>query len=173
MKTVIQRAAFLGLLLLTVFSASAQDQKKAPASPPATATGRAGGSDIEINYSSPGVKGRTIWGELVPYDSVWRAGANQATTVTTSEDIQIKGESLPAGRYAFFVIPVKNGDWIVIFNRQTDQWGAFKYDETDDQLRVRVSPVPLDESVERLKYEVTEEGIRLSWDKIALPIPVE
>lgn len=156
-------------LLATV--AVAQDQEPKP-SPAASTEGTVAGADIEIHYSSPAVKGRTIWGDLVPYAEVWRAGANEATTFYTSKAIKVQGESLPAGLYAFFLIPAENGQWIGIFNKQAKQWGAFEYDESQDQLRVVLKPEPLKETQERLTYSMTEQGFELSWDKLRIPAEI-
>ena len=106
-----------------LFSAAviAQDRP----SPAATATGEINGAAITINYSSPGVKGRVIWGGLVPFDKVWRAGANEATTFETSKDIKVEGKNLPAGKYGFFAIPGQT-EWTIIFNKvpetRTARW---------------------------------------------------
>lgn len=100
--------AFIAFLLPSVMFA--QKDKSKRASPPATATGKIGEATITIDYSSPSVKGRKIWGDLVPYDKVWRAGANEATIFTTDKDIKVDGKSLPAGKYSLYAIPgKKNG----------------------------------------------------------------
>src|SRR5690348_9678173 len=85
--------------------ANAQGDKSQRPSPPATATGKIGDANITINYSSPAVKGRKIWGELVPYDKIWRAGANEATIFETDHDIKVEGKNLPAGKYSLFATP--------------------------------------------------------------------
>src|SRR5882757_3913988 len=111
------------LVSTTVFG-----QKPSPAE---TATGTAAGSDIKIAYHSPAVKGRKIWGGLVPYDKVWRTGANEATIFTTSKDITIGGKSLKAGKYSLYTIPGEK-EWKVIFNSQTGQWGIKMDGSTTD-----------------------------------------
>jgi len=119
---------------------------------------------ISIDYSAPKVKGRTVYGELVPYDEVWRAGANANTTIEFSKNVTINGQALTAGKYGFFVIP--NGDnqaWEIIFNKKNNAWGAFSYKESEDALRVKVKAIDNEESVEVLKYEVTKHGIKFSW----------
>lgn len=128
---------------------------------------------ITIAYSSPSVKGREIWGSLVPYDSVWRAGANEATTFETDKAIRIAGQSLPAGKYGFFVIPRKAGPWTVIFNTVPNQWGAFHYDGTKDQLRVDVLPRHSTDSMEALEYKIGRKGFTLVWEKMILLVPVK
>jgi hypothetical protein len=111
------------------------------ASPRKMMSGTIGDAEIMIDYGSPAVKGRTVWGDLEKFGTVWRAGANSATIIEFSGDVTIEGEALPAGKYALFVIP--NADnAVVIFNKVTDQWGAGKYDEAEDALRVTVAPQP-------------------------------
>ncbi|PCI11949.1 MAG: hypothetical protein COB73_00430 [Flavobacteriaceae bacterium] len=120
--------------------------------------------NIEIEYSAPSVKGRTIFGELVPYAEVWRAGANANTTIEFSKNVTINGQALTAGKYAFFVIP--NGDsqaWEIIFNKKNNAWGSFSYKESEDALRVKVKAIDNKEPVEVLKYEVTKNGIKFAW----------
>lgn len=133
------------------------------ASPAKVAEGTVGGSKITINYSSPAVKGRVIWGELVPLGEVWRAGANEATTFTTSKDITIQGQKLPAGTYSFFIIPGE-GQSTFIFNKVAKQWGAFNYDSKEDALRVNVPSMQTSTLEERLVYEVKPDGFEVRWE---------
>jgi Protein of unknown function (DUF2911) len=160
---------FLGFFLS--FTASAQEQQNRP-SPAAKATGKIGGANITIAYSSPAVKGRTVWGDLVPYGKVWRAGANEATTFETDKDITVEGKTLPAGKYAFFVIPNEK-EWTVIFNKTAAQWGAYKYDEKQDALRVEAKSEKSKEFNERLKYTVEKDGIALFWENMKVPVKVK
>lgn len=102
---------------------------------------KVGLTDITIEYSRPGVKGRTIFGDLVPYDKVWRLGANACTKFTTSTEMSIQGEKLDAGTYAVFAIPSATGAWQVVFNTDTEQWGAGNYDESKNVLSVVVKAV--------------------------------
>ncbi len=141
-------------------------------SPAKTATGKTGAANVTIKYSSPYVKGRTIFGELVPYDKVWRAGADSATTVLTDKSLKVEGKSLPAGKYSFFVIPKASGKWTVIFNSVTAQWGAYKYEQSKDVIRVEVQPKKT-ASTESLVYEIGKGGITLKWADIELPISVK
>lgn len=170
-KTIKSIATILFVATISV-SAFAQE-KKAPASPAATATGKIGVATITINYSSPAVKGRTIWGGLEKYDVVWRAGANDATTFETDKDIKVEGKTLPAGKYSFFLIPKESGTWTAIFNKEPKQWGAFKYDVTKDQLRVDVKVKALKETQERLVYKIDKKGFALEWDKVSVPVAVK
>lgn len=162
----------LAFAILFTSAAWAQNSEK-PASPPMKATGTVNGAQITIDYSSPGVKGREIWGGLVPFDKVWRAGANNATTVETDKDLMVEGEKLPAGKYSFFLIPQEEGPTTVIFNKVADQWGAYDYDESKDALRVEVEPVMKDDVTERLEYRVEDGKIIVEWEKATLPISVE
>lgn len=140
-------------------------------SPPATATATIGTNTITIVYSSPLVKGRTIWGELVKYDEVWRTGANEATTITFTQDVMIEGQNLPKGTYSLFTIPTIE-DWTIIFNVNETQWGAFKYDQSEDALRVNVKPTMVETVQENMLFEVLPDAtpntgiVRLKWEKI-------
>jgi hypothetical protein len=141
-------------------------------SPPAEAKGSIGDLSIKINYCQPGVKGRKIWGELVPYGKVWRTGANEATTIEISRDCKVEGKMLKAGKYALFTIPGQN-EWIVIFNSVPDQWGAYKYDESKDALRVSVKPATSNQFSERLTFQVSgdnsgEGGVSLMWENLQI-----
>lgn len=151
----------LGLFLISTAS-FAQMDKSERKSPPASAEGKVGTAMITLDYSSPSVNGREIYGELVPYDKIWRAGANEATTFETSADIKINGESLPAGKYALFVIPKANDNWMVIFNKEAKQWGAYKHDASKDALRVEANTEDI-EPVEKLSYSIQNGQLHLDW----------
>ena len=162
----------ISLYVLTLFVsvlAVAQDKK---ASPAATAKGNINGAEITINYNSPSVKGREIWGKLVPYGKVWRAGADEATTFETSKDITVGGQKLPSGKYSFFVIPEKDKATI-IFNTESKQWGAYDYDIKKDKLRINVKPQAQYDSTERLTYAVNKDNMTLSWEKWNLVVPIK
>ena len=160
------------LLVITLFMTTFINAQDKPASPAAIATGKINGATISINYSSPSVKGRVIWGELVPFDKVWRAGANDATTFETDKDLTIEGSKLPAGKYSFFVIPNKK-ECIIIFNKEAKQWGAYKYDEKQDQLRVTVKQQLSDTNTESLTYSINKNSVVLSWEKWNIPFSVK
>ncbi|KQS36332.1 DUF2911 domain-containing protein [Pedobacter sp. Leaf194] len=172
MKTIIKSATILFTAITISVSALAQEAKK-PASPAATATGKIKDATITIAYSSPSVKGRKIWGGLEAYDKVWRAGANEATTFETDKDIMVQGKSLPAGKYSFFLIPKESGTWTAIFNKEPKQWGAFKYEEAKDALRVDVKTKALKARQETLVYKVTKNGFTMDWDKISVPVAIK
>lgn len=153
-------------------NAFGQEAKK-PASPAMTATGKIKDANITIAYSSPSVKERKVWGELVPYNKVWRAGANDATTFETSKDITVQGKKLPAGKYSFFLIPKESGTWTAVFNKEPKQWGAYKYEESKDALRVDVKTKALPATQETLVYKVTSNGFTMDWDKVSVPVEIK
>lgn len=143
----------------------AQDKsKEGRESPPATVSGTIGKANIVIDYSRPSVKGREIWGKLVPFDKVWRTGANEATTFATDKDIKVEGSVLPKGKYAFFSIPKENGEWTLIFNQKWDQFGAFKYKEKDDQLRINVKATKAPSFVEQLTFYIEGNRVLFRWE---------
>lgn len=172
MKTMIKTVAVVLATMTISANAFAQDTKK-PASPAATATGKIKDATITIAYSSPSVKGRTIWGGLEAYDKVWRAGANEATTFETSKDITVQGKALPAGKYSFFLIPKESGTWTAVFNKESKQWGAYKYEESKDALRVDVKTKALPAKQETLVYKINSNGFTMDWDKISVPVEIK
>jgi hypothetical protein len=166
------KRVLFGLFAFLTISASNIFAQQAAQSPASTATGKIGNANITINYGSPSVKGRAIWGELVPYGKVWRTGANKATTFETDADITVEGQPLKKGKYALFTLPEKN-EWTIIFNKTTDQWGAFNYKQDDDVLRVKVKPSAVNELTEALKFEVTKGGVTMKWEKLAVSFGVK
>jgi hypothetical protein len=170
-KSLMMKFSFILAVLISA-TAFSQENKAARPSPPDSASGKIGAATIKINYSSPSVKGRQIWGQLVPYGEVWRAGANEATTFETDKNIQVEGKSLPAGKYGLFAIPNRD-EWTIIFNKVPNQWGAFKYDASKDQLRVTVKPQKSATSHERLSYAVTSNGFTLRWENLEVPVSVK
>lgn len=164
------------ILFTSSVTFSQQKEEKVRISPKASVSQTVGFTDITISYSRPGVKGRKIWGGLVPYDKVWRAGANEATKITFSTDVTIEGKKLPAGSYGFFAIPGKE-TWTLIFNKVADQWGAFEYNEAEDALRINVKPEK-NNFTEWLRYEITKTSdttatISLEWENLKIPFKVE
>ena len=156
----LKKALFaFALTALVGFAAIAQEK----ASPAKKAEGTVAGAKITINYSSPAVKGRTIWGDLVPLGQVWRAGADDATTFTTSKDITIQGKKLVAGTYSFFMIPGET-ESTMIFNKVAKQWGSYTYDAKEDALRVSVPSQQTSTLEERLVYEVKPDGFEIRWE---------
>ena len=173
MKNKLLNLSFLLACVFTLSSAWSQER----ASPAATATGKAGGANITINYSSPAVKGRKIWGELVPYNKVWRAGANQATTFQTDKAIKIEGKELPAGKYSLFAQPGEK-EWQFIFNSETGQWGVKRtgeanFDPAKNVLTVTAKPKAFGTMNERLVYLVDGDGFVLRWENLEVPVSVK
>ena len=163
--------------LLVLIALPALGQLRLPrVSPNSTLTQTVGLTDITIKYSRPGVKGRQIWGGLVPYDTIWRTGANEATTINFSDDVLINGQKLAKGNYALFTIPTKD-QWTVVFNSQAEQWGAFTHDKSKDVLSVTVRPEKA-EFREWMEFEIPEmttdtAKIAIRWEKIAVPFTVD
>ena len=154
----------MSLLLFTALNCTAQQDKSKRPSPPATVTQMVGKTTITINYSQPSVKGRTIGVDLEPMpDKVWRAGANEATVFETDKDVIVEGKILPKGKYGFFILVLKES-WVLIFNKTWDQWGAFKYKEADDVLRVPVRSGKGAAFAEKLTYKISADGIvTIAW----------
>ena len=176
MKRLIVTACVAVLVICQMASAQTpQPPKMLQVSPAATVTQTIGLTDITINYHRPGVKGREIWGKLVPYKEVWRSGANNATTISFSDDVTIGGKVLKAGMYSFFTLPTEN-DWTVIFNSVADQWGAYSYDSTKDILRfgVKAEVAPLEEWLSYSFSDLTVNSVKITlrWEKLAVAFTV-
>ncbi|HEY3762465.1 MAG TPA: DUF2911 domain-containing protein [Verrucomicrobiae bacterium] len=144
------------------------------ASPAGTLKQRVGLTDIEIDYSRPGVKGREVFGGIVPFGTVWRTGANQATRITFNTPVKLEGHEIPAGTYGLFTIPDKS-DWTIIINKDANQWGSFQYKQEDDLVRFQVAPIALDIPIETFTIEfnrIRDESavLNLAWDKTVVPI---
>ena len=142
MLRTIRTGAPLVLAALLGFTSSSNAELKLPrVSPGATVSQTIGTTDLTVEYSRPGVKGRVIWGDLVPFDKPWRTGANEATRFTTTDAITFGGQPLPAGTYALLTIPAKD-EWTIVLNSEKDLWGAFQYKPDKDVLRFK-SPIGL------------------------------
>jgi hypothetical protein len=164
-----KKLQLLLIVLLTVTFVNAQNK---PASPAASVTGKINGVTITINYSSPSVKERVIWGGLVPFNKIWRAGANAATTIEMDKDLVVEGQKLPAGKYSFFVIPNEK-ECVIIFNKVAKLSGTNNYNEKEDQLRVTVKQKLTESITESLVYAINQNSIVLSWEKWNIPIAVQ
>jgi len=164
-----KKIKFSVIALFTVAISMAQGK---PSSTKETATGKIKDATITIKYGSPSVNGREIWGGLVPFNQMWRAGANEATTFETDKDLNIEGSKLPAGTYSFFVIPSEK-ECIIIFNKETKLWGSGKYKEEEDQLRIKVKPQATKTMTEKLVYNVAKNKVVLSWANWDIPMMVK
>ena len=136
---------------------------------------RIGITDITINYHRPLANGRPIWGKLVPYGQVWRAGANENTTITFTDPVTIEGQALDKGTYGLHMIPGEN-QWTVIFSKDSKDWGSFSYKQEDDALRVTVKPQTA-EAHDALAYDLDDVKadstvVTMRWDKVAVPFKV-
>ena len=168
--------AFVSALALSPTLFAAEKEIEFPdASQHATVTQRVGLTDVSVDYSRPNVRGREIFGGLVPYDKVWRTGANAATRIKFSDAVKIEGKDVPAGEYAFFTIPGKN-EWTVILSTKVKTWGAYDYKQDSDALRVTVKPgtlpAPPVESFTIAFEDLKDDGatIALKWDKTRVPV---
>ena len=195
------------LFLLLSLAAIAGAQVRPPVPRPsqkATIQQQIGTTDISFTYSRPAVKGRTIWADapaemasrakgeatlddqnlrkagepIVPWDHVWRAGANEATLFTTTDDILVNGQLLPAGKYSFHTVPAKDGNWTIIFNKDDGQWGSFSYDAAKDALRVKTKATMVPNNAELLTYyfdDVKDDSATavLRWEKMQVTFDIK
>jgi hypothetical protein len=171
-----KRPFFLSLVFACLASSFLHGQQiELPRLSPKASVGYTIGlTDVNLTYGAPAVKGRPIWGGVVPYGKVWRGGANEATTIEFSTDVNVEGQNLKAGKYGLFFIPDSN-EWTVIFNKKSDQWGAYGYEESDDVLRINVTPKMNEGMQERLTYTIHDMKmdmgyVKLSWEKMRLYI---
>jgi hypothetical protein len=146
------------------------------ASQHAVVTQRIGITDITINYHRPLANGRQIWGKVVPYGQVWRAGANENTTITFTDPVTIEGQPLEKGTYGLHMIPGES-QWTVIFSKDSTAWGSFSYKQEEDALRVNIKPQPA-EAYNALTYDFDDVKpdsavVTMRWDKVAVPFKVE
>ena len=169
--------AVLFSFVLNFQSESMAQEKEVRASLKASVMQRIGvDTDITIVYSRPGVKGRKIWGGLVPYNEVWRAGANENTTFEVGKDVLINGQKLPAGKYGLHMIPGEK-EWTIIFSKNNSAWGSFDYSEDEDVLRVTVTPKEAAHQ-EWLMYGFeelagTSATAYLWWEKLKVPFEIK
>ncbi|HYH06359.1 MAG TPA: DUF2911 domain-containing protein [Thermoanaerobaculia bacterium] len=171
-----RKTIITALALVMTTSAFAQQVRTPRPSPSSTLTQTVGTTDVTIKYSRPGVKGRTIWGDLVPYGKVWRTGANEATTITFSDDVTVGGQKLTKGTYSLHTTPGQN-EWTIHFNSVADQWGSYSYDPTKDVVKVTARPETADHR-EWLTFEIPEmttdtAKVVLRWEKIAVPFTID
>lgn len=171
MKNVLNLCLFL-FLSNTLFAQLELPQR----SPKASVSYRVGLTDVAVNYSSPAVGKRAIFGALVPFDKVWRAGANECTNVVFGSDVMIGDVKVARGKYAFFLIPKSVGTWTAILNSDFEQWGAYRYKEEKDIVRIEVKVDGLVKPVEHLTYSVEDRGIEegvivMEWERKRISVP--
>lgn len=200
-RHLISHISLLSLALTATIIGSAQTVRPPVPRPSqkATVVQTIGTTEVSVIYSRPAVKGRAIYGEwptpvageatldnqnqrpagapLVPWGHIWRAGANEATMFTVADDVTINGQPLAAGKYSFHVIPAKDGEWTLIFNKELD-WGSFTYKAAQDALRVKTKAEPTAASTELLTYDIdpltdTSARVNLRWEKISVPFTVQ
>ena len=167
-------ATLLGLAAAALV-AQAPPLRLPDTSPKAQAAQTVGLTELSVTYSRPAVNGRAVWGALVPYGQVWRAGANENTVFTCSTPVTVGGVTLPAGRYGLHMLPTAT-EWTVIFSSQSRAWGSYGYDAKEDAARVKVTPTA-GEAVNRLAYtfdDPTEAGVTLTlaWEKLRVPVKI-
>jgi len=169
-------ATALGLAMASSLFAQTPKIEFPAASPACTLKQRVGLTDVEIAYSRPGVKDRTVFGGIVPYGEVWRTGANASTKISFSTPVKLNGNDVPAGHYALFTIPGEE-EWTIILSKNTNTWGAFGYNQSDDLLRFKTKPVPF-AKVESFTIDINEirddsAALVLIWDETLVPIRLD
>ena len=166
------------VIFIAVTSAMAQPAVRVPDQSPAATVGQTIGiTDIAITYHRPAVNNRRIFGGLVQYGALWRAGANENTTISFSTPVKIEGQTLPAGTYGLFMLPTAS-QWTVVFSKFAGDWGAYNYDPSEDALRVNVTPQSVADNQERLAYtfdDITNNSTTASlrWEKLRVPFKIE
>jgi len=145
-------------------------------SPQASVSQRVGLTDIQVSYHRPGAKGRAVFGALVPYDHVWRTGANDATKISFSTPVKFNGTEIPAGTYELFTIPGQT-EWTVIIHKNMSQWGAYSYDAKNDVARIKAQPVALTTGLETLAIsfaDLRDESatLNIAWEKVRVPVTI-
>ena len=167
----------LSVLVATISFAQVPGLTTPDVSPAATVSQRIALTDMSVSYHRPGIAGRKVWGALVPYDQVWRAGANQNTTVSFSTPVTVNGTRLAEGTYGLHMIPSASGNWTVIFSKESGAWGSFSYDQKEDAARVSVKPESA-EFQERLGYSFDDPTrdstvLAMRWEKVRIPLEIK
>jgi hypothetical protein len=171
------RKIIFGIICLaTTFSVSSQSIKMPPPSPPQTVKQDFGISSVELSYSRPGVKGRKVFGDLVPYGKVWRTGANNATTIEFADDVTIGGTKVPAGRYGLLTIPDKD-DWTIIITKQLDVTNPSSYKQESDVVRVNAKPMTMKDKMETFTMQFANVKpstceLQIMWENTAVVLPI-
>jgi hypothetical protein len=165
------RLFFMLILAAAVSSTTSLAQNK-PTSPKDTVQNVINGVKTEIVYCRPSARGRKMVGGKDPFGQVWRTGANEATTISFSKNVLIEGKALPAGKYALFTIPNEN-EWVIIFNKVYDQWGAYDYKQSEDALRVTVKPQKAEQFVETFTITPEKDKVSLAWENFNVAFRVK
>lgn len=172
------RGMVLSMTLLAAAAAVAQPALRLPEASPAATVGQTIGiTDVAITYHRPAVNKRRIWGGLVPYGVMWRAGANENTTISFSTAVKVEGQTLPTGTYGLFMIPSES-QWTVVFSKFTGDWGTYNYDPSEDAARVTVTPQTTAENQERMAFtfdDLTNSSgtASMRWEKLRVPMKIE
>jgi len=156
-------------MLVTILTAVSQDK---PLSPSATVEGKIGAANVKIVYCQPSARGRKMLGGKEPFGQVWRTGANEATTIEFDKPVKLEGKDVPAGKYSLFTIPGE-GEWTIILNKEPNQWGAYKYNEKEDLLRVKVKPTKAPSFVETFNIALGKDEVQLKWENTAVAFKVK
>ena len=161
---------------LSLLAVDAQQLKTPHPSPTQTIKQDFGISTVELTYSRPAIKGRKVFGDLVPFGKLWRTGANAATRIKFADDVQVGGTTLKAGEYVIYTVPNQN-EWEVVFNKGLNNWGIDGYKQEEDVARVKVKSIKLDESVESftmqfMNVKPTSTDLYIAWDKTAVAVPI-
>lgn len=160
----------IAIFFMVIIVSNLFAQENVPRLSPKSFVGQTVGyTNVVITYGSPGVKGRSVWNDLVPYNKVWRTGANEATTIEFDNDVKIEGKIVPSGKYSLFTIPNKDS-WIIILNKEDEQWGAYKYQEKEDLIRFKAVPKS-NNYVERLRFVFEyispyKTLVNFEWEKL-------
>lgn len=160
------------LVLFSLISCNEFGDKTNRPSPPVADTSLVQTTTVIIDYSSPSVKKRKIIDGLIPYNKIWRTGANEATKFICSKDLLVMGQLLPKGTYSYFTM-ASEGSWTIIFNKDWDQWGSYNYEEEMDALRIEVYPYRVDEFQEKMSIRFEEEQIIFHWGNFKYSIELE
>lgn len=164
-------------IFLLLFSSLFAQVELPRLSPKASVSQVIGYTTITVEYGRPSTHGRKIWGDLVPYNTVWRTGANEATTIQFTTDVLLEGNKVPAGRYSLFTLPTET-DWTIILNKVDNQWGAFNYKQDQDFLRFPIKPKPSLDFIESMIFyfcDITPNSVtlNLAWDKLKVSVNIE
>lgn len=166
----------IALAVVLTATAAFAEIRLPEASPGQVLTQEIGVSKVTITYHRPGMKGRKIWGELVPAGKVWRLGANEATTIELSHNAKVNGFDVPAGKYALFAIP-EAAQWTLILSRKTDQWGAYFYKAQDDLIRFSAKPEAIDPvewfDIDTVPLSDRAMRVEIAWEKVRVPFTIE